>query len=89
MFVDFWSIGCAFNNAGIFDSSAFHEYKNEDWELMIASNLTTVFRCMKAELAVMVEQGEGVIINNASVVGHRATERATLDMLPVNTALSA
>ena len=32
---------------------------------------------MKAELAVMVEQGKGVIINNASVVGHRATERAT------------
>ncbi len=68
----------AFNNAGIFDSSAlFHEYKNEDWELMIASNLTSIFQCMKAELEVMVEQGQGVIINNASVVGHRATERAT------------
>ena len=68
----------AFNNAGIFDNSAlFHEYKDEDWELMIASNLTSIFRCMKAELEVMIEQGEGVIINNASVVGHRATERAT------------
>ena len=68
----------AFNNAGIFDSSAlFHEYKDEDWELMIASNLTSIFRCMKAELEVMIKQGEGVIINNASVVGHRATERAT------------
>ena len=32
---------------------------------------------LKAELAVMVEQGKGVIINNASVVGHRGTERAT------------
>ena len=68
----------AFNNAGIFDNSAlFHEYKDEDWELMIASNLTSIFQCMKAELEVMTEQGEGVIINNASVVGHRATERAT------------
>ena len=68
----------AFNNAGIFDNSAlFHEYKDEDWELMIASNLTSIFRCMKAELEVMIKQGEGVIINNASVVGHRATERAT------------
>ncbi len=68
----------AFNNAGIFDSSVlFHEYKDEDWELMIASNLTSIFRCMKAELEVMAEQGQGVIINNASVVGHRATERAT------------
>ena len=63
----------AFNNAGIFDSSAlFHEYKDEDWELMIASNLTSIFQCMKAELEVMIEQGEGVIIINASVVGHRA-----------------
>ena len=68
----------AFNNAGIFDNSAlFHEYKDEDWELMIASNLTSIFRCMKAELEVMIKQGEGVIINNATVVGHRATERAT------------
>ena len=68
----------AFNNAGIFDNSAlFHEYKDEDWELMIASNLTSIFRCMKAELEVMIKQGEGVILNNASVVGHRATERAT------------
>ena len=44
---------------------------------------------MKAELEVMVEQGEGVIINNASVVGHRRPSVQPLDMLPVNTALLA
>ena len=68
----------AFNNAGIFDNAAiFHEYSDADWDQLISSNLTSIFLCMKAELEIMVEQGDGVIINNASVVGHRATERAT------------
>tara|TARA_B100000214_G_scaffold285281_1_gene214799 strand:- start:449 stop:1231 length:783 start_codon:yes stop_codon:yes gene_type:complete len=68
----------AFNNAGIFDSAAlFHEYTDEDWEEMVSSNLTTIFRCMKAELGIMLKQDEGAIINNASVAGHRATERAS------------
>ena len=40
---------------------------------------------MKAELEIMVEQGDGVIINNASVVGHRATESHS-GMSPANTA---
>lgn len=68
----------AFNNAGIFDRMhEFHDYDDEAWNDMIAVNLTGVFRSMRAELAVMATAGSGVIVNNASTVSHRGSERAS------------
>ena len=67
----------AFNNAGIFDRmNDFHTYSDESWETMMNVNLTGVFRCMRAEITTMLTSGGGVIINNASTVGHRGSERA-------------
>ena len=62
----------AFNNAGIFMTPA--EIQNMDLENyrdMIATNLDGVFYAMRYELPIMIEQNSGIIINMASVAGHR------------------
>lgn len=73
------SLDIAFNNAGIFDRGhQMHEYEDESWDEMIAVNLSAVFRCMRAEIGAMLAGGHGgVIVNNASTVGHRGSERAS------------
>ncbi len=78
----FGSLDIAFNNAGIFDRmQEFHTYGDEAWGEMIATNLTGVFTCMKHELAAMVNappaEHDRVIINNASTVSFRGSERAS------------
>jgi NAD(P)-dependent dehydrogenase (short-subunit alcohol dehydrogenase family) len=74
----FGGLDIAFNNAGIFDRMhEFHSYGDEAWDEMINVNLTAVFRCMRAEIAAMVAQTGGVIVNNASTVSHRGSERAS------------
>ena len=74
---EYGHVDIAFNNAGIFDRMHdFHTYADDAWDEMLAVNLTAVFRCMKAELAAMAGRG-GVIVNNASTVGHRGSERAS------------
>lgn len=73
----FGSLDIAFNNAGIFDRmNDFHTYTDESWESMMNVNLTGVFRCMRAEITAMLDTNGGVIINNASTVGHRGSNRA-------------
>lgn len=73
----------AFNNAGIFDRMhELHEYDDDAWDDMIAINLSGVFRCMKHQIAAMLElddlpPGGRSIVNNASTVGHRGSERAS------------
>ena len=74
----FGQLDLAFNNAGVFDrSQSFSTYTDDAWDEMIAVNLTAVFRCMRAEICSMLESGGGVIVNNASTVGHRGSERAS------------
>lgn len=75
----FGRLDLAFNNAGIFDRGrSFHTYGDDAWDEMIAVNLSAVFRCMRAELRAMVDGGRGgVIVNNASTVAHRGSERAS------------
>lgn len=74
----FGDLDIAFNNAGIFDrSQAFATYSDDAWDDMIAVNLTAVFKCMRAEIAAMATSGGGVIVNNASTVAHRGSERAS------------
>jgi len=73
----FGGLDFAFNNAGIFDRvNEFHTYSDELWDEMINVNLSAIFRCMRAEINAMLSAGHGVIINNASVVAHRGSERA-------------
>ena len=66
----FGRLDCAYNNAGIGGASApLADYDEEDWDRVIAVNLTGVFLCMKHELRQMVTQGSGAIVNAASLVG--------------------
>lgn len=60
----------AFNNAGIEGVPApTAEYPVNMWNSVISVNLSGVFYCLKYELAQMVKQGKGVVINNASILG--------------------
>src|SRR5712691_1793151 len=65
-------LDCAHNNAGIASGGqrAFTaDYPEERWHQVIAVNLTGVWLCMKYELAQMLTQGGGAIVNTASVAG--------------------
>lgn len=60
----------AFNNAGVSGSGATTaDYALDDWQRVLAVNLTGVWLCMKYELAQMLRQGGGAIVNNASILG--------------------
>ncbi len=61
----------AFNNAGIEGPTAkIFDYSVEDWNRVIAVNLTGVFVCMKAEIEQMKKQkGGGSIVSTASAAG--------------------
>jgi len=41
----------------------------EGFEKVIGINLNSVFYCMKYEIAAMLKQGAGVIVNTASILG--------------------
>lgn len=59
-----------FNNAGIEGPSAkLANYKEEDWDRVIAIDLTAVYLGMKYVIPEMIKQGGGVIISTASVAG--------------------
>ena len=64
----FGKLDCAFNNAGItHPSRLFHELTLDQWNEMIAVNLTSVFLCMKHEIIQMLAQSDGgAIVNTAS-----------------------
>lgn len=69
----FGRLDYAVNNAGIINERiAAHEIAEEEWDRLIAVNLTAVWLCMKHELAQMVKQRSGAIVNLSSVAGLRA-----------------
>jgi 3-oxoacyl-[acyl-carrier protein] reductase len=57
------------NNAGITRDQLMLRMKREDWDAVIATNLTAAFTCVQAVLKTMVKQRSGRIINITSVVG--------------------
>lgn len=60
----------AHNNAGVEGKVVpLAEVPSDDFERVMRIDLFSVFYCMKAEIAVMLEQGGGVICNTASASG--------------------
>lgn len=63
-------LDCAYNNAGVegtFVTTT--EYTEADWDRVVAINLKGVWLCMKYEIAQMLQQGGGAIVNTASGAG--------------------
>ena len=69
--VDHYSgIDFAVNNAGLAsEGKLLHEISEASWDFQVAIDLKGVFLCMKHELAIMVKQGRGSIVNIASGAG--------------------
>lgn len=59
------------NNAGTSQSKDIFDITLDDWEHIIATNLTSCFLCAKYAMEMMREQKEGRIINISSVVGQQ------------------
>lgn len=57
------------NNAGITSDGLLLRMKREDWEAVLATNLTGTFLCTQAALRPMLKQRAGHIVNITSVVG--------------------
>ncbi len=73
----FGGLDAAFNNAGIEGASAPTEsYSLDAWNRVIATNLTGVFLCMRAQIPYLRTRGGGAIVNNASILGHVAFANA-------------
>ena len=65
----FGAIDVLVNNAGITRDATLLKMTPEQWNQVIAVNLTGVFHCTKAVAPHMVERGRGRIINTSSIVG--------------------
>jgi NAD(P)-dependent dehydrogenase (short-subunit alcohol dehydrogenase family) len=70
-------LDCAVNNAAVFGQSQFvADDSEENWDRVLSVNLKGVWLCMKHELAQMLKQGIGSIVNmssGAGLVGQRGS----------------
>lgn len=57
------------NNAGVNRIGPAETYPDEDWELVVNTNLTGVFRACRAFGSRMLAAGGGTIVNVASMIG--------------------
>lgn len=66
----FSQLHCAFNNAGIEgELAAFDESTEENWSVVMNTNLNAVWHLMKIEVHHMLEMGYGNIVNMSSTSG--------------------
>jgi 3-oxoacyl-[acyl-carrier protein] reductase len=66
---EYGAISILVNNAGITRDNLMMRLKDEDWDAIIDTNLSSVFRLSKAVLRGMMKARKGRIINIGSVVG--------------------
>ena len=66
---DIGAISILVNNAGITRDNLLMRMKDEDWQAILDTNLTSVYRSSKAVMRGMMKARRGRIINIASVIG--------------------
>ena len=66
---DFGAPGILVNNAGITRDNLLMRMKDDEWESIINTNLSSVYRLTKACLRAMMKARKGRIVSIASVVG--------------------
>ena len=65
----FGRIDILVNNAGIVRDQLLMRMKRDDWDAVVATNLTSAYACCQAVLRPMLKQRAGRIVTIASVVG--------------------
>lgn len=66
---EFGAISILVNNAGITRDNLLLRMKDEDWQAILDTNLTSVYRSCKSVVRAMMKARKGRIVNIASVVG--------------------
>ena len=66
---DIGPVSILVNNAGITRDNLLMRMKDEDWQAILDTNLTSVYRTSKAVMRAMMKARKGRIINIASVIG--------------------
>jgi len=66
----FGAVTVLVNNAGITRDTLVMRMKEDDWDAVISTNLTSVWRMSKLAIKPMMKARSGRIINISSVVGH-------------------
>ena len=67
---DAGTINILVNNAGITKDTLLMRMKDEDWDAVISTNLTSVYKLSQQVIKSMMKERYGRIINITSVVGH-------------------
>ncbi|MCP4728268.1 MAG: SDR family NAD(P)-dependent oxidoreductase, partial [bacterium] len=63
---EFGSVDILFNNAGIIRRATVLDHSEEDWDLVMAVNIKSVFLLSKYTIPIMEKAGGGAIINTSS-----------------------
>ena len=66
---EFGGIDILVNNAGVNRDRTIRRMSVEEWQEVIATDLSSVFYCTNAALPHMIERGGGRIVNMSSIVG--------------------
>lgn len=72
---EFGGIDVMMNNAGLGGTASIQDMTDEEWSRVLDITLTGTMRCTRGVANRMIAAGrQGVIVNNASVIGWRAQE---------------
>ncbi|MBO9490774.1 3-oxoacyl-ACP reductase FabG [Endozoicomonas sp. G2_1] len=66
---DFGDVDILVNNAGITKDNVFMRMKDDEWQSIVDTNLTSIFKLSKTVIRAMMKKRNGRIINIGSVVG--------------------
>jgi 3-oxoacyl-[acyl-carrier protein] reductase len=71
------SVDVLINNAGLGGQTNLIDMQDDEWMRVIDITLNGTMRMTRAMMRIMKERGEGIIVNNASVLGWRAQKEQT------------